>query len=213
MSALRPALGELPSVEADTLGRRDVIDVSVGRVDEVIVRDGPGGSIAAHRRRPVNRSAEPLAQTIDKPHGASVLRAPRVLIACGGTLALLVGDPQPVARSQPECSAEPKQGSDPCYDKGVAKVTSKLQVTIPKRIADRYGIRPGDEIDWLEAGDAIRVLPGGERPDAGDSSRRLELFDAATARQRARQLGQRDVPAADGRGWTREDLYERGSAG
>ena len=27
----------------------------------------------------------------------------------------------------------------------MAKVTSKLQVTIPKRIADRYAIAPGDE--------------------------------------------------------------------
>lgn len=95
----------------------------------------------------------------------------------------------------------------------MAKVTSKLQVTIPKRIADRYGIEPGDEIDWLEAGDVIRVLPGGERTDAGDSSRRLELFEAATARQCARQGERRDMPAAHGRGWAREDLYERGSAG
>ena len=41
----------------------------------------------------------------------------------------------------------------------MAKVTSKLQLTVPKAIADRYGIRPGDELDWVPAGDAIRVIP------------------------------------------------------
>ena len=34
----------------------------------------------------------------------------------------------------------------------MAKVTSKLQVTVPKAIADHYGIRPGDEIQWIPAG-------------------------------------------------------------
>jgi AbrB family looped-hinge helix DNA binding protein len=29
----------------------------------------------------------------------------------------------------------------------MGKVTSKLQVTVPKAIAQRYGIRPGDEIE------------------------------------------------------------------
>jgi AbrB family looped-hinge helix DNA binding protein len=41
----------------------------------------------------------------------------------------------------------------------MSRVTSKLQVTVPKAIAERYGIRPGDEIDWVPAGDAIRVVP------------------------------------------------------
>ena len=31
-------------------------------------------------------------------------------------------------------------------------MTSKLQVTIPKAIAQRYGIEPGGVIDWLPAG-------------------------------------------------------------
>ena len=38
---------------------------------------------------------------------------------------------------------------------GMAKVTSKLQVTVPKAIAEQYSIRPGDEIDWAPAGDVI----------------------------------------------------------
>ncbi|HEY4764571.1 MAG TPA: AbrB/MazE/SpoVT family DNA-binding domain-containing protein [Candidatus Sulfotelmatobacter sp.] len=37
--------------------------------------------------------------------------------------------------------------------KDVAKVTSKLQLTVPKAIADHYGIRPGDELDWIPAGE------------------------------------------------------------
>lgn len=31
------------------------------------------------------------------------------------------------------------------------RVTTKGQVTIPKEIRDRAGIRPGDEIEWTEA--------------------------------------------------------------
>ena len=38
-------------------------------------------------------------------------------------------------------------------------MTSKLQVTIPKAIAQRYGIEPGTDIEWLAAGEAIRVVP------------------------------------------------------
>ncbi len=91
----------------------------------------------------------------------------------------------------------------------MAKVTSKLQVTVPKAIADRYGIRPGDDIEWVAAGDAIRVLPAGREPGAGDIEARLKLFDAATARQRARQSERRTAGRSRVRGWRREDLYAR----
>jgi AbrB family looped-hinge helix DNA binding protein len=92
----------------------------------------------------------------------------------------------------------------------VGKVTSKLQVTVPKAIADRYGIRPGDEIEWVPAGDGIRVLPAGRPAAAGNGQNRLKLFDAATERQRARQSGRRSSRQARERGWRREDLYTRG---
>jgi AbrB family looped-hinge helix DNA binding protein len=94
----------------------------------------------------------------------------------------------------------------------VAKVTSKLQVTVPKVIADQYGIRPGDEIEWVAAGETIRVIPPGRRPAAADLEFRLRLFDEATARQRKRQAGggASPSPARRGRGWKREDLYRRG---
>lgn len=97
----------------------------------------------------------------------------------------------------------------------MAKVTSKLQVTIPRRIADRYAIRPGDEIDWLEAGEAIRVLPAARGEPRDDVEGRLALFDAATDRQRERQGPEVDRPERRERGWSREDLYvdARGRAG
>ncbi len=38
----------------------------------------------------------------------------------------------------------------------MSKVTSKLQVTIPKVIAEQYGIKPGDEIEFVPAGEVIR---------------------------------------------------------
>jgi AbrB family looped-hinge helix DNA binding protein len=94
----------------------------------------------------------------------------------------------------------------------MARVTSKLQVTIPKAIAVRYGIAPGTDLDWLEAGDAIRVVPPSAYRQAVDRERRVELFDAATARERARGDMSGKAREASDRGWTREGLYERGSS-
>lgn len=96
----------------------------------------------------------------------------------------------------------------------MARVTSKRQVTLPKAIADRFGIRPGDEIAFVAAGDAIRVEPGPGRTERLSAEARLRLFDAATARQRARQRGAARGPdrtrrRPSSRGWTREELYTR----
>ena len=93
------------------------------------------------------------------------------------------------------------------------KVTSKLQLTVPKAIADQFGIRPGDELQWTAAGEAIRVTPlgkGSRRPETRTAKERLELFDQATKRQRRRQakIG-KTVPRSADRGWRREDLYGR----
>jgi AbrB family looped-hinge helix DNA binding protein len=90
----------------------------------------------------------------------------------------------------------------------MAKVTSKLQVTLPKVIAERFGIRPGDEIEWRAEGNAIRVLPRAAEDESLDRDARLRSFDEATARQvRRNRVGR---PAArGGRGWTREELYDR----
>jgi len=91
----------------------------------------------------------------------------------------------------------------------MAKVTSKLQVTVPKVIAQQYGIHPGDDIEWVPAGDTIRVIPPGRRGPAADLKLRLRLFDGATARQRKRQAGRGLAASPKERGWTREDLYRR----
>ena len=91
-------------------------------------------------------------------------------------------------------------------------MTSKLQVTIPKAIAERYGIEPGGEIDWLPAGEAIRVVPQADGQLAPDSERRLNLFDRATGRLHDRERARPDGPTVSERGWRREELYERGVA-
>ena len=96
----------------------------------------------------------------------------------------------------------------------MSKITSKLQVTIPKALADRYGLRPGDEVEWQAAGSFIRLVPTAKTRRRLDAKDRLYFFDQATARQRVRDHEMQVVPAAtQERDWTREELYERGSAG
>jgi len=79
----------------------------------------------------------------------------------------------------------------------MSRVTSKRQVTIPKAVADRYAIAPGAEIVFEPAGDVIRVVPP-RRP-----------VPDPLARQRQRETG-RVFPEVQDRGWSREDLYDRG---
>ncbi len=109
----------------------------------------------------------------------------------------------------------------------MSKVTSKLQLTVPKTIADEYGIRPGDELQWVPAGDAIRIVSqkiGVREPCLRSVEERLALFDEMIARQRRREAnarGRKRAPAGRSRfqarkpheierGWTREELYTRG---
>lgn len=93
----------------------------------------------------------------------------------------------------------------------MSKVTSKLQLTLPKALAVQYGIQPGDDVRFEGAGEVIRMVPeGADSAPAGlDVETRLRLFDAATARQEARQT-RRGAHGRSNRGWTREELYERG---
>ena len=97
-------------------------------------------------------------------------------------------------------------------------MTSKLQLTVPKKIADQYGIRPGDELEWVPTGDCIRVELVGRKAKAGHEltvQERLALFDANMDRvdrlqvaelKEARTKGTRIT--RENRGWTREELYE-----
>ncbi len=98
------------------------------------------------------------------------------------------------------------------------KVTSKLQLTVPKKIADQYGIRPGDELEWIPAGESIRVelvrLRGKAQAGHGlTTEEKLALFDANTkwldelqAEELKKNQGNRVT--RENRGWTREELYE-----
>lgn len=94
----------------------------------------------------------------------------------------------------------------------MSKITSKLQVTIPKAIADHYGLKPGDEIEWEDGGAFIRVILPSSRYSRLTVAERLRLFDQATARQHTLEAQRPLPPAVGGRGWTREELYERGSS-
>ena len=87
----------------------------------------------------------------------------------------------------------------------MSRITSKLQVTIPKHVADLFGLAPGAEIEWIPEGSSLRVLVPGSRP-VPSVPERLALFDAASERLRARG----PVPAGalvEDRGWSREELY------
>jgi AbrB family looped-hinge helix DNA binding protein len=91
----------------------------------------------------------------------------------------------------------------------MAKVTSKYQVTVPKKIVDRFSIRPGDDIEWIAAGEVIRVIPPGNPVPPENRESQLRWFDQATERHRRRPSAR---PAAHPRekGWKRKDLYGRG---
>ena len=97
-------------------------------------------------------------------------------------------------------------------------MTSKLQLTVPKAIADQYGIRPGDELEWIPAGESIRVELVRRKAKAGQqltAEERVALFDAnmkwldelqAKQLKKAKAKGTRLT--RENRGWTREELYD-----
>lgn len=97
------------------------------------------------------------------------------------------------------------------------KVTSKLQLTVPKKIADAYGIRPGDALEWIPAGASIRVQLARSKAKSGTSlspQERVAIFDDGTRRRRQREATLLDgkprpepEPPKGDRGWTREELY------
>ncbi len=96
----------------------------------------------------------------------------------------------------------------------MSKVTAKLQVTLPKRIADAHGIRPGDDVHFSSAGDCIRITPASVQSGRQlDVAERLRLFDAATRRadDRARALPI-EGHASPARDWRGDELYTRGSS-
>lgn len=91
----------------------------------------------------------------------------------------------------------------------MTRITGKFQITLPKRLVDAYGIRVGDEVEIIAAGESIAILPARAIATAMPAQERLRHFDQATKRQESRQQPEPVVPAKD-RGWTREDLHTRG---
>lgn len=41
----------------------------------------------------------------------------------------------------------------------LAKITTKGQLTLPKEVRDRYGLKPGDRVEFVEEGGKMWVRP------------------------------------------------------
>ena len=91
----------------------------------------------------------------------------------------------------------------------MTRVTGKLQITLPKRLAEDYGIRVGDEVEIVAAGASIAIIPAHATRAVLSPEERLRHFDEATKRLDVRQKREPRGPAKD-RGWSREELYTRG---
>jgi AbrB family looped-hinge helix DNA binding protein len=91
----------------------------------------------------------------------------------------------------------------------MTRVTGKFQITLPKRLVDAFGISVGDEVELVAAGDAICIVPANAVRSGLSTQERLRLFDEATQRMTA-SVNEKKLPAASDRGWTREELYDRG---
>jgi AbrB family looped-hinge helix DNA binding protein len=45
-----------------------------------------------------------------------------------------------------------------------SRVTSKGQIVIPKKIREKYGIRPSSSIHWIEKEEGILLVPDSDDP-------------------------------------------------
>jgi bifunctional DNA-binding transcriptional regulator/antitoxin component of YhaV-PrlF toxin-antitoxin module len=59
----------------------------------------------------------------------------------------------------------------------MAKVTSKLQITLPRRIAERYRIAPGHAVEFQPAGEVSHLVPPGRRRTAQLSRADVRAID------------------------------------
>ncbi len=91
----------------------------------------------------------------------------------------------------------------------MTRVTGKFQITLPKRLVDTYGIRVGDEVELRAAGEVIAIVPAGVAKPRLSLEERLRLFDEAMRRVRE-QTPLPEPAATEDRGWTRDELYDRG---
>lgn len=58
-------------------------------------------------------------------------------------------------------------------------VTGKFQITLLKRLVNAYGIRVGDEVEVVAAGEAIAIRPAKAATAALSPEERLRHFDDA----------------------------------
>jgi len=96
-------------------------------------------------------------------------------------------------------------------DHAMAKVTGKFQITLPKALVERCGIRVGDELELRAIGHSIHIDCRGPKAESQRSRDKLAHFDQATRRQQIRARSH-PLPQTRSRGWTREELYVRGRA-
>lgn len=92
----------------------------------------------------------------------------------------------------------------------MAKITAKYQITLPKVIANKYHVHPGDEIEFVPEGDRIHVIFPSMKIPTLSLQERLNLFDESMRRQQERERTRPALPKGKERGWTREELYTRG---
>jgi bifunctional DNA-binding transcriptional regulator/antitoxin component of YhaV-PrlF toxin-antitoxin module len=92
----------------------------------------------------------------------------------------------------------------------MSRVTSKLQVTLPKAIADLHHIQPGTEIQFESAIDCIRIYIGKSRSTL-PLEEKLRLLGEARTRQQLRNENFHRTTKPLRRGWKRDDLYQRGT--
>ena len=88
----------------------------------------------------------------------------------------------------------------------MTKVTENLQITIPGELAERYGIKAGDDVEWREGANGLQLSCA---RTALPIAVRLDLFDRATMRAdtKSQRRSMRIADGPSGRGWTREQLY------
>lgn len=91
----------------------------------------------------------------------------------------------------------------------MTRVTGKFQITLPKRLVDAYGIRVGDEVKLVAAGESIAIIPARSARPERSTEERLRLFDEISRRLESRQWPVTYRQEED-RGWTREELHTRG---
>jgi AbrB family looped-hinge helix DNA binding protein len=53
------------------------------------------------------------------------------------------------------------------YYSYLMRLTEKGQVTIPQRVRERLGLRPGDEVDFVVEGDTARIVRHPSTPSRG----------------------------------------------